>query len=171
MSRRGWTVPPARADASTASMVHIEGDRIELESAAALQIALSHELLRQAALILGAGWSKGSNARDSAGRIVLLFNGASRNARDDAGRIVDPHVSANRQHQSGRLCHLAPLRHHPHEKAQAPRRIFHKSSDVRQSNSKRGWIKSFRSRLREARFFIRQADPISGRFVGLFGVP
>jgi hypothetical protein len=33
---------------------------------------MAHELLRQAATILGAGWSKGSNARDSTGRIVPL---------------------------------------------------------------------------------------------------
>jgi hypothetical protein len=38
---------------------------------------MAHELLRQAALILGAGWSKGSNARDSAGRIVPLHVGAT----------------------------------------------------------------------------------------------
>jgi hypothetical protein len=32
---------------------------------------MAHELLRQAALILGAGWSKGADARDDAGRIVF----------------------------------------------------------------------------------------------------
>ncbi len=31
---------------------------------------MAHELLRQAALILGAGWSKGADARDATGRIV-----------------------------------------------------------------------------------------------------
>jgi hypothetical protein len=63
---------------------------------------MAHELLRQAALILAAGWSKGSNARDATGRIVQLFAGASpaggadpcrrlgkgANARDATGRIV-----------------------------------------------------------------------------------
>jgi hypothetical protein len=39
---------------------------------------MAHELLRQAAQILGAGWSKGSNARDATGRIVPLFAGAAR---------------------------------------------------------------------------------------------
>jgi hypothetical protein len=33
---------------------------------------MAHELLRQAALILGAGWSKGCDARDITGRIVPL---------------------------------------------------------------------------------------------------
>jgi hypothetical protein len=33
---------------------------------------MAHELLRQAALILGAGWIKGADARDSTGRIVPL---------------------------------------------------------------------------------------------------
>ena len=37
-----------------------------------LRQMLAHELLRQAATILGAGWSKGTNARDSTGRIVPL---------------------------------------------------------------------------------------------------
>jgi hypothetical protein len=37
-----------------------------------------HELLRQAALILAAGWSKGADARDAAGRIVPLHVGANR---------------------------------------------------------------------------------------------
>ncbi len=39
---------------------------------------MAHELLRQAALILGAGWSKGANARDATGRIVPLYVGADR---------------------------------------------------------------------------------------------
>ena len=34
---------------------------------------MAHELLRQAAQILGAGWSKGSDARDVTGRIVPLW--------------------------------------------------------------------------------------------------
>ena len=38
---------------------------------------MAHELLRQVALILGAGWSKGANARDAAGRIVPLHPFAS----------------------------------------------------------------------------------------------
>ena len=39
---------------------------------------MAHELLRQAALILGAGWSKGCDARDDAGRIVPLYIGTDR---------------------------------------------------------------------------------------------
>ena len=39
---------------------------------------MAHELLRQAALILAAGWSKGADARDAAGRIVRLHVGANR---------------------------------------------------------------------------------------------
>jgi hypothetical protein len=38
---------------------------------------MAHELLRQAALILGAGWSKGCDARDAAGRMVPLHVGAA----------------------------------------------------------------------------------------------
>jgi hypothetical protein len=34
---------------------------------------MAHELLRQAAQILGAGWSKGASARDATGRIVPLW--------------------------------------------------------------------------------------------------
>jgi hypothetical protein len=41
-------------------------------------IMMAHELLRQAALILGAGWSKGCDARDSAGRMVPLYIGTDR---------------------------------------------------------------------------------------------
>jgi hypothetical protein len=39
---------------------------------------MAHELLRQAALILGAGWSKGCDARDDAGRMVPLYAGNDR---------------------------------------------------------------------------------------------
>jgi hypothetical protein len=39
---------------------------------------MAHELLRQAALILGAGWSKGCDARDDAGRMVPLYTGTDR---------------------------------------------------------------------------------------------
>ena len=39
---------------------------------------MAHELLRQAALILAAGWSKGADARDAAGRIIPLYVGAAR---------------------------------------------------------------------------------------------
>ncbi len=66
---------------------------------------MAHELLRQAAQILGAGWSKGSDARDATGRIVPLHTGPNvspalaaeilgtnwskgADARDDAGSIV-----------------------------------------------------------------------------------
>ena len=37
---------------------------------------MAHELLRQAATILGAGWSKGANARDFTGRIVPSYVGS-----------------------------------------------------------------------------------------------
>ncbi len=63
---------------------------------------MAHELLRQAAQILGAGWSKGASARDATGRIVPLWAELLRqaaqilgagwskgsNARDATGRIV-----------------------------------------------------------------------------------
>jgi hypothetical protein len=39
---------------------------------------MAHELLRQAALILAAGWSKGSDARHVTGRIVPLHVGDTR---------------------------------------------------------------------------------------------
>ena len=39
---------------------------------------LAHELLRQAALILAAGWSKEADARDAAGRIIPLYVGNNR---------------------------------------------------------------------------------------------
>jgi hypothetical protein len=41
---------------------------------------MAHELLRQAALILAQGWSKGCDARDSAGRMVPLYAGNDRPA-------------------------------------------------------------------------------------------
>jgi hypothetical protein len=77
---------------------------------------MAHELLRQAAQILGAGWSKGASARDATGRIVPLFAGAARaalilaagwskgaSARDDAGSIVPLHIGRQPgRHQSGR---------------------------------------------------------------------
>jgi hypothetical protein len=45
-----------------------------------------HELLRQAALILGAGWSKGCDARDDAGRIVPLHVGDTRAKINPSGK-------------------------------------------------------------------------------------
>ena len=39
---------------------------------------MAHELLRQAALILAAGWMKNENAGDDAGRIIPLWSGAAR---------------------------------------------------------------------------------------------
>ncbi len=36
---------------------------------------MAHELLRHAAEILGANWSKGADARDDAGSIVPLHTG------------------------------------------------------------------------------------------------
>ena len=63
---------------------------------------MAHELLRQAAQILAQGWSKGCDARDSAGRIVPLYTGAALilgagwskgcDARDNTERIVPLHV-------------------------------------------------------------------------------
>jgi hypothetical protein len=44
-------------------------------------------MLRQAALILAAGHSKGANARDDAGRIVELHIGANR-ARINPAAVV-----------------------------------------------------------------------------------
>ena len=41
-------------------------------------ILMAHELLRQAALILAAGWMKNENAGDDAGRIIPLWSGAAR---------------------------------------------------------------------------------------------
>jgi hypothetical protein len=59
---------------------------------------MAHELLRQTALIVAQGWSKGCDARDSAGRKVPLYTGATlilgagwskgRDARDNTERIV-----------------------------------------------------------------------------------
>jgi hypothetical protein len=49
---------------------------------------MAHELLRQAALILAAGWSKGTNARDSAGSILAAGHSKGTDARDSAGSIV-----------------------------------------------------------------------------------
>jgi len=42
---------------------------------------MAHELLRQATLILAAGWCKGADASDDAGRIVPLWTGAVRAER------------------------------------------------------------------------------------------
>ncbi len=47
---------------------------------------MAHEPLRQAALILGAGWSKGADARDATGRIVPLHTGAGR-------ATINPHAT------------------------------------------------------------------------------
>ena len=44
--------------------------------ALAYRAMMARELLRRAAQILGAGWSKGANARDAAGRIVPLHSGS-----------------------------------------------------------------------------------------------
>ena len=50
--------------------VHLPGD---VAGKGEWRAMMAHELLRQAAQILGAGWSKGSNARDDTGRIVPLW--------------------------------------------------------------------------------------------------
>jgi hypothetical protein len=60
---------------------------------------MAHELLRQAALILAAGWSKGADARDATGRIVPLYVGAAfinldLNARDLASQRHIPRMRA-----------------------------------------------------------------------------
>jgi hypothetical protein len=39
---------------------------------------MAHELLRKAAEILAAGWIKGADASDDAGRIIPLWSGAAR---------------------------------------------------------------------------------------------
>jgi len=48
---------------------------------------MAHELLRQAALILTQGWSKGCDARDAAGRMVPLYVG-------DARAKINPEAAA-----------------------------------------------------------------------------
>jgi hypothetical protein len=50
---------------------------------------MAHELLRQAALILAQGWSKGCDARDATWRIVPLYVGAHRaKINPGAGRVI-----------------------------------------------------------------------------------
>jgi hypothetical protein len=63
---------------------------------------MAHELLRQAALIVGSNWSQGCSARDDAGSIVPLHIGAAINPaavavlalwRDLQGRQSEPERS------------------------------------------------------------------------------
>jgi hypothetical protein len=49
---------------------------------------MAHELLRQAALILAAGWSKGADARDATGRIVPLYVGVARSTINPDGVLA-----------------------------------------------------------------------------------
>ena len=65
---------------------------------------MAHELLRQAALILAAGWSKGSDARNAAGRIIPLYVGAAR-------ATINPEVVAFSPY--GAICKAASQDHAP----------------------------------------------------------
>jgi len=65
---------------------------------------MAHELLRQAALILAAGHSKGANARDDAGRIVELHIGANRAGINPAAVAFSPY---------GAICKAASQDHAP----------------------------------------------------------
>ena len=65
---------------------------------------MAHELLRQAALILGAGWSKGADARDDTGRMVPLYIGASR-------ANINPEATAFSPY--GAICKAASQDHAP----------------------------------------------------------
>jgi hypothetical protein len=55
--------------------VHLPGD---VAGKGEWRAMMAHELLRQAAQILGAGWSNIADARDDTGRIVPLHAGANR---------------------------------------------------------------------------------------------
>ena len=52
---------------------------------------MAHELLRNAALILAQGWSKGCDARDSAGRIVPLYVGDTRAKMNPEAAAFSPY--------------------------------------------------------------------------------
>jgi hypothetical protein len=65
---------------------------------------MAHELLRQAAQMLGAGWSKGADARDATGRIVPLYVGATRAS-------INPHAVAFSPY--GAICKVASQDHAP----------------------------------------------------------
>jgi hypothetical protein len=52
---------------------------------------MAHELLRQAALILAAGWSKGADARDATGRIVPLYVGVARSTINPEAVAFSPY--------------------------------------------------------------------------------
>jgi hypothetical protein len=69
---------------------------------------MAHELLRQAATILGAGWSKGSNARDATGRIVPLFAGAAR-AGINPNAVAQPRRRARSRVSSPAAALLTPV--------------------------------------------------------------
>jgi hypothetical protein len=55
------------------------------------KLAMAHELLRQAALILADGWSHNANARDATGRIVPLFSGVGRAAINPEAAKFSPY--------------------------------------------------------------------------------
>jgi hypothetical protein len=65
---------------------------------------MAHELLRQAALILGASWSKGADARDATGRIVPLLTGNARATINPAAVAFSPY---------GAICKAASQDHAP----------------------------------------------------------
>jgi hypothetical protein len=62
---------------------------------------MAHELLRQAAQILGAGWSKGADARDATGRIVPLMTGNARATINPQATHFSPY---------GAICKVASVR-------------------------------------------------------------
>jgi hypothetical protein len=83
--RRGFAIIEARLGLSHGGRdgpVHLPGD---VAGKGEWRAMMAHELLRQAAQILGAGWSKIADARDDTGRIVPLHAGAGR-ARAFTGR-------------------------------------------------------------------------------------
>ncbi len=76
--RRGFAIIEARLGLSHGGRdgpVHLPGD---VAGKGEWRAMMAHELLRQAAQILGAGWSKGADARDATGRIVPLMTGNAR---------------------------------------------------------------------------------------------
>jgi hypothetical protein len=48
---------------------------------------MAHEVLRNAAVVIEAGWSQGTDARDGAGRPVPLFAGAGRASVNPAAEM------------------------------------------------------------------------------------
>jgi hypothetical protein len=77
---------------------------------------MAHELLRQAALILAAGWSKGADARDAAGRIVPLHVGAARATINPEAVAFSPY---------GAICKAAA-----ESRSQLPRAMWDKLAEL-----------------------------------------